>query len=91
MIVEAIVSVLAGLVSFVGGLMPEIAVPGFVGSLVGLVGTITGYMAPLGYWIPFGPAGTATGFVLVALAVSLVVRLVRVIASFLTGGGGGAA
>jgi hypothetical protein len=91
MIVEAFLGLLFGLFSFVGDLMPEMEVPAFVGSIAGLVGTITGAMAPLGMWIPFGAAGTATTAVLVAIGVAVAVKIVRIVLSLFTGGGGSAA
>jgi hypothetical protein len=90
-IVNAIVHVLAGLLSFIGGLFPTVDTSGFVGSVSGAIGSVTGAMAPLGNWIPFSAAAQACGLVLTAIAAALAIKLLRVILSLFTGGGGGAA
>lgn len=91
MIVELIITALVALVSFIGSLFPTISLPGWFTSLVGHVEFVAGYMSGLGQWIPFGPAGNALAFVLVAVGVAVIVKLVRIVASFITAGGGSAA
>lgn len=88
MITEALVAIFVGLVSFLGNLMPDVEVPAFVGTLSGLVSTITGYMAPMGHWVPFAAAGQGTVAVLAAMATAVLIWAVRFILSLFTGGGG---
>jgi hypothetical protein len=90
-ITEGILSVIAGFVSFIGGLFPEVSVPGFVSDLSGLVSDLAGIMAPMGDWIPFASARNATLAVVGAILVALTIKFVRVLLSLFTGGGGGAA
>lgn len=91
MIVEGFLTVLAEVIGFIGGLFPAIDAPAFLGSITSGVNTVVGHMAPLGVWLPFGAAGTAVQFVIAAAGVALVVKLIRVVASFFTAGGGSAA
>lgn len=91
MIIEALISMLAALVSFIGSLFPDIETPGWMTSIAGHVSTVTGLMAPLGNWVPFGAAGNAVALVLVAIGAAAAVRLIRVLVSLFTGGGGSAA
>jgi hypothetical protein len=91
MITEAVVRLFAGLLTLIGNLMPNVNTPGFFDSVAGAVGTVAGFMAPLGNWVPFSAAVQGTTFVLACVAAALVVKLVRITVSLLTGGGGGAA
>jgi len=90
-IFEAIVTAVCGFLSFIGSAMPTIELPAWVSDLAGLVSQISGWAAPLGNWLPFGAMGTALQFVLVCLVIAFLVKLVRIIASFMTAGGGSAA
>ena len=91
MIVDLIVTALAGIVTFVGNLMPTINAPGWVSGLSAKVAVVTENMAALGNWVPFGAAGQATALVLASILVALTIKLIRIVASFFTAGGGSAA
>lgn len=91
MIVEAIVNVLVALVTTIGNLMPNMDAPSFVSSITSSVATVTGAIAPLGTWVPFGAAGQATSLLLSAIGVALIIKVIRIAVSLFTGGGGGAA
>ena len=91
MIVDLIVTALAGIVTFVGDLFPTINAPGWLSGLAGQVSLVTDNMAGLGQWVPFGAAGQATVLVLAAVVVAVAVKLIRIVASFFTAGGGSAA
>lgn len=91
MIFEAIVDVLATFFEWVGGLLPEIDVPSWIGTIASSLATVTGFMAPLGVWVPFSAAQSATLLVVAAVVVALGTKVIRVLVSLFTGGGGGAA
>lgn len=91
MILEAIITAVVAVLSALGDLFPEMDTPAFIGSISSQISSVTGQMAPLGNWVPFGAAGTALQLVLAAIAIAIVVKVVRIIASFLTAGGGSAA
>ncbi len=91
MIIEGIVLAVAAVARFVAGLFGGLSMPGWWDSLGGYVQDLFGYMAGLGGWIPFGHIGNAVAWVFLCIGIALVVRLVRIVASFLTAGGGSAA
>lgn len=90
MIFEGIINAVAGIVSFIAGLMPEFDTPAWLTTIAAKIDLVVANMAPLGVWLPFGAAGTAVTLVLAAVAVAVIIKLVRIIASFLTLGGGAA-
>jgi hypothetical protein len=55
------------------------------------LGTVLGYAAGFGNWVPWGQVGPALLVVLALLVAAGGVKLVRIAASFLTFGGGSAA
>lgn len=55
------------------------------------VGTVLGYAGGFGNWIPWGQVGPALVVVLGVLVAAGAIKLVRIVASFLTLGGGSAA
>ena len=91
MITELFLSAIFAAVEFMGGLLPSIETPTWIADISDGVATVTGAMAPLGVWLPFGAAGNALVLVIAAVVVAVVVKLVRIVASFLTAGGGSAA
>jgi len=90
-IVEAIVRVAVGLVRMILNLLPNTPAPAWLADGDGVLQTIWSYGAGLGAWVPWTTFSTVFAAVMLCLSVSLTIRLVRVIASFLTGGGGSAA
>ena len=55
------------------------------------LGVVLGYAAGFGSWVPWAAIGPAILVVLGVLLAASVIRLVRIVASFLTLGGGSAA
>jgi hypothetical protein len=53
--------------------------------------TVMGYVGALDSWVPMSIALPITLFVVVALVAGLVIKVARIVASFLTLGGGSAA
>jgi hypothetical protein len=91
-IVELIVQAVAGLVVFIVGLFPTVPPAGWLtNGITDAVAMVGPHLAGFGAWVPFTAAGQAVGFVVAALAVAVLVKLVRIVASFFTAGGGSAA
>jgi hypothetical protein len=90
MIVDGIVTVLAGLLSFVGGLFGSIPVPGFIDSIDSGLVEVSGYAGGMGHLIPFGDAVSAATFVIGCMAVGFGIKVVRIVLSLFTAGGGSA-
>lgn len=91
MITAKLLDFLGALVSFVTGLLPTMSTPGWLDTASGHLATVLGYGAALGAWIPWQVAGIVFGSLMVALGVSFGIKVVRIVASFLTLGGGSAA
>ena len=92
MITEFLIWVLGQFVYMVFWLLPDLPSPapllGGVGSGVGQVFAAVGSLA---FWVPFPAAGAALLVVATVAGVVFGIKLVRIVASFLTGGGGSAA
>lgn len=91
MIADLFLSVLSHIGSWFIGLMPTWSEPSWVQSTAD---TITGWLSnvgSLGYFVPLGPLVAVFTLVLAAYGIGFAVRVVRIGASFITGGGGGAA
>jgi hypothetical protein len=90
-IVEALLSALAAVVSWIGSIFPAITIPVEVSSAIS---SISGYAA--GYWqlghvLPVSEIAVAMGLLLASSVVAVGIKLVRIVASFVTAGGGSAA
>jgi hypothetical protein len=95
-IVTWLTGALTSVLSFVVGLFPTWTYPSWLSGSSTTAGTLGGYAHAIGgamgdfsAWIPLSVVGPCLAAVLAALGVSLAVRVIRMIASFLTGGGGG--
>jgi hypothetical protein len=55
------------------------------------VGTVMGFASGFSIWLPFGVMGTCAAVLVGIFLIGLTIRLVRIISSYLTGGGGSAA
>lgn len=91
MIVEALLNALAALVSWIGSVFPTITVPEGVTTAIS---SISGYAA--GYWqlghvLPVSEIAVAMGLLVASSVVAVGIKVVRIIASFVTAGGGSAA
>lgn len=91
MITEAIVSVFAAVAGFIVGLFPTWSPPAWLTTTVpDLIGQASDWIVGVNAWVPFDHVATVLGFVVLVLATAVAVRLVRIVASFLTAGGGSA-
>ncbi|XAG93425.1 hypothetical protein [Propionibacterium phage Philemon] len=76
----------AGLLAKVDGMVPD--VPDGVSSGIGGLAGAAHFIAPIWGWLPGGALLIALGILVVCLGASVTIRIVRIIASFLTLGGG---
>lgn len=91
MIIEGLVSVVVGIIGGIIGLLPDLTPPSWLTNQTGAVGTVMGWFTGLGAWVPLGLVMSVAGSVLACMVIGLVIKLVRIVASFLTAGGGSAA
>lgn len=91
MITEAILQALGSALSFVLGLLPAVALPGWLDTITTYVRSGVTSFAQLGMWLPVGAIGNVVTFVVVVLGVQLAIRIGRIAVSAFTGGGGSAA
>lgn len=91
MVTGAILHALANAASWLLGLIPSWTPPSWLGDLVTFMGGVVSNALQLGNWIPWPLVGAAFLIVWTATGVALAVRIGRIVASFLTAGGGGAA
>jgi hypothetical protein len=90
-ITDMILGAFASVAEFFVSLLPDIAPPTELESgFTGAVATVMGFVGGFGAWVPFGHAGIALGVVLTVFVVAGGIKLTRIVASFLTAGGGSA-
>lgn len=91
MVIDWVLSWLATSVAWLGTVIQAPGVPSFIADLPGYVATAAGYMVGTGPWIPWALATAVVGAYLACLAAGIALKLARIVASFLTLGGGSAA
>lgn len=91
MIVEGIVKVAVAFFKFVLGLFPTRNPPQWTESLASSLQTVWDAGAGLGAWIPWGNVAAVVQAVIACMITGLLIRLVRIVLSLFTGGGGSAA
>jgi hypothetical protein len=90
-IIEAIVSLLAGFFTWVGGLFGEFNLPGWFSDLDDGMDYLADQTAGFNNWVPMVTMVNCMNLVMAAVGIGLVIKLVRIVASFFTAGGGSAA
>lgn len=90
MIVEAIVNFFLGLVEALLSFLPTNEPPDWLTSIGGVVGTVYGYAGQMGAWFPVTLVRNVVIAVVAAALLGFSVKVVRIVASFLTVGGGSA-
>lgn len=91
MIIKWLLDVVTGFLGWVVGLLPSVSIPVWMSTTVpNAITTIGGYISSIDVWLPFSDAGIAVAFVVVALAAAVAIKIVRIVASFVTAGGGSA-
>ena len=64
--------------------------PGWVAQAPAMIATVLGYATSLGNWVPVGLFAAVTASVVVCLVAGFAIKVARIVASFVTLGGGGA-
>lgn len=91
MVTEWLVGVFSAVLTALLDWLPDWDMPAWMTSTDGAMATVFTYAASMGAWFPMGLATTVAVAVLATYAVAFVVKVVRIVASFLTLGGGSAA
>jgi hypothetical protein len=88
MVVNALLSMFADALSWLLSLMPHLSVPTWLTTAgTTLTGLLNGLSGTSG-WLPWIPLEASIGLALAAVGISVAIRGVRIVASFLTLGGG---
>lgn len=97
MITKIAVALLLGVPAWVLGQLPTVTLPTFFnsgtgsGTVGGVMSSVVGYFNSWDNLFPLDQAGYALGIVASSWAAALIIKVVRIVASFLTAGGGSAA
>lgn len=91
MILEALVSAIAALVASIGDLFGSFEMPGWWDTIGPGLADLAGFAAGFGEWVPFGAAVNAVQFVVGAILLAFGIKVVRILVSLFTAGGGSAA
>jgi hypothetical protein len=90
-VTKLFLDVVTTFLAWVVGLFPTWDRPSWLSSAIDSITGATETVHELGYWLPIGAITDVAVVILAASAVSFAVRVVRIVASFLSGGGGSAA
>ena len=90
MIVYWFLDLLSSIVSGLLGLIPDVPVPGWMSDTSGLLSSLLGYASSMSVWFPWTVAAVVVPTVLACVAVGFATKVTRIVASFLTAGGGSA-
>lgn len=91
MITEALIDFFFAVLSLPFAVMPDWAPPSWVTDAGGVLGTVVEGGASLGAWIPWGTVGIVVAAIFTSIGVAFGIKVARIVASFLTLGGGSAA
>lgn len=89
MITGWVAQVFAAVVRAILGLLPVVAVPAWMDT-TGPMATVFGYAASMGVWVPTTLLVTVLAALLAAWLMGFAIKVLRIVASFLTVGGGSA-
>lgn len=92
MIFEAILNLLTSLITLLLSALPELTIPtwytdDFLPFWTSTISGVSGFRA----WFPFDAIGTAVAVLSSTFAITVAIRIVRMVISLFTGGGGSAA
>lgn len=90
MILEWLMNLAASLWEALCGALPALPVPSWLSGGAAQVGSVMAKAAQLGNWVPFDVAGVVVASVVACLLAGVGVKVARIVASFLTVGGGSA-
>jgi hypothetical protein len=89
-ITDAIINFFMGLVAALLSFLPTNTPPAWLTTIGGAVGTVYGYAGQMGVWFPVTLVRNVALAVLASILAGFVIKAVRIIASFVTVGGGSA-
>lgn len=88
MVISGFLSVLGTVLTWVLGLLPHFGVPSWFSGLGSAVATVSGALSGTSSWVPWTAVMVGLGVIFAAVGVSVAIRGFRIVASFLTAGGG---
>jgi len=91
MVSDAVISLFGSFLAWLIGLMPDVTLPDWMTTVTDYVAMIVSNALALGNWIPWPMVGLAFVFIWGSFFIALGIRVARIVASFLTAGGGSAA
>jgi hypothetical protein len=91
MIIDALLNALTNAATFVFGLFPAWSLPSWWSNAMTGWGTIITGISDLSHWVPLAAVGQVAIAVFLVSAFAFAVRVLRIILSFISGGGGSAA
>lgn len=91
MVTNFLINTLAGLVQWVIGLFPTFSTPGFFSQAASAISSIGTQVSSVGAWLPIGLIGAVVTAWAVTFAAGVAIKVIRIIASYFTLGGGSAA
>lgn len=91
MITDLIISAFMAVVSFLLNLLPDIQMPGWIADISGYAASVFAFADSIGVWIPWGVVMTVVASVFACAGVGFTIKVVRMVISHVTGGGGSAA
>lgn len=90
MIVEWFLGVIASVVHAVVGWIPVVPVPGWFTSATDGLSTVFAFASSMGAWFPLTIGTTVLSAVFASVVIGFGVKVVRIVLSFFTAGGGSA-
>jgi hypothetical protein len=90
MVVQWAFDALTSILTWVLGLFPTTTLPDWSGAVTSAVATVNGYLVSISAWLPFDLVAPVLLVVAAVVVSALLIRVVRIVASFATFGGGGA-
>lgn len=91
MITAAVIDVFAMILMALLDALPDAEVPDWLNTASGLIPTVFNFAGSMGVWFPWATLAMVTGSVLLAWLLSFGFKVLRIIISHLSGGGGSAA
>lgn len=90
MITDAIINFFLGIVAALLSFLPSNEPPAWLLTIGGAIGTVYAYAGQMGVWFPVTLVRNVALAVIAAMLAGFVVKMVRIVASFVTVGGGSA-
>lgn len=91
MIIEWFMGAAAWVIHPIFAIMPDFTVPAWFTGATVAIGSLFSNAASMGVWIPIALAVNVAGALFTAMMGGAIIKLLRIVASFLTAGGGSAA